>query len=232
MAQNRFARQYCDVTQRVAGCVAGRAVAFAGVAAGLLAVTTMATVAQNRQITVKWDDPEIAEFQKRAKTRSLGATSLFDPRMAKLKLPVLGYEKPTPNVRSAFGVGAPRARRSLTMDESNPIWYEISYDYGDDIKVTVEADLRIQTKLPRGAKVYTKPLGVAPDETEISVFDARSEVGMIGAIAEFKVYRFGQVPYSVTFECSERKKAVCQDVEALKKDKQFLRILSARPPQQ
>ena len=212
--------------------LAGRATAIAGIAAGLLAVTTVATMAQDRQIAVKWDDPEIAEFQKRAKTRGLGVNSLFDPRMAKLKLPVLGYEKPTPNVRSAFGVGAPPARRSLTMDESNPIWYEISYDYGDDIKVTVEADLRIQTKLPRGAKVYTKPLGVAPDETEISVFDSRSEVGMMGAIAEFKVYRFGQVPYSVTFECSERKKAFCQNVDAIKKDKKFLRIISARPPQQ
>ena len=185
--------------------------------------------AQTSEIPVKWDDPEIKRFQTQTRTRGLGANALFDPRMAKLKLPVLGYERPMPKVRSAFGV-APRARRSLTMDESNPVWYEISYDYGDDIKVTVEADLRVQTKLPPGAKVYTPPRNFSFDDTDISVFDGRSEVGMIGAIAEFKVYRFGQVPYTVTIECSEKQKAVCQDVKALQRDKKFLRLISARPP--
>lgn len=227
MAQNRFSKQELAPMR----CAVGRALIFSWLGAGALAVAASSAVAQSNQIAVKWDDPAIAQFQKRAKARSLGVSALFDPRLSKLKLPVLGYEKPMPKVRSAFGVSPPRARRSLTMDESNPIWYEISYDYGDDIKVTVEADLRVQTKLPRGAKVYTSPRNFALDDTDISVFDGRSEVGMIGAIAEFKVYRFGQVPYSVTIECSEKKKAVCQDVAALKRDKKFLRLISARPPQ-
>ncbi|MFY0613601.1 MAG: hypothetical protein JXQ99_18870 [Hyphomicrobiaceae bacterium] len=212
--------------------VTGRALMAVCIGLGCISMTAITAAAQANKITVKWNDPEIARFQRRSRTRSLGAGALFDPRLAKLKLPVLGYEKTIPKVRSAFGV-APRARRTLTMDETNPVWYEIAYDYGDDIKVTVEADLRIQTKLPPGAKVYTKPRGAAlTGDSDISVFDGRSEVGMIGAIAEFKVYRFGQVPYSVTIECSERKKAVCQDVDALKRDKKFLRLIFARPPKQ
>lgn len=206
-----------------------RALRVVGLASSVFLAGSGLASAQTGQISVNWDDPEIKRFQSQARTRTLGANALFDPRMAKLKLPVLGYEKPMPKVRSAFGV-APRARRSLTMDEGNPVWYEISYDYGDDIKVTVEADLRVQTKLPPSAKVYTPPRNFAIDDTDISVFDGRSEVGMIGAIAEFKVYRFGQVPYTVTIECSEKQKAVCQDVKALQRDKKFLRLISARPP--
>ncbi|MFT5176590.1 MAG: hypothetical protein ACI8W7_004786 [Gammaproteobacteria bacterium] len=209
-----------------------RAVLSSCVGASLLGLVTITAAAQTNQIPVKWDDPQIKKFQQRTKTRGVGPSTLFDPRLAKLKLPVLGFEKPMPNVRSAFGVSPPRARRTLTMDESNPIWYELSYDYGDDVKVTIDADLRIQSKLPSDAKVYAAPRNFATDEAEISVFDDRSEVGMIGAIAEFKVYRFGQVPYTVTIECSEKKKAVCQDVEALKSDKQFLRLISASPPKQ
>lgn len=206
-----------------------RALGLFGMAGSVLLAGTVLASGQTSQIPVNWEDPEIKRFQATTRTRALGASQLFDPRMAKLKLPVLGYEKPMPKVRSAFGV-APRARRSLTMDESNPVWYEIAYDYGDDIKVTVEADLRVQTKLPPGAKVYTPPRNFSFDDTDISVFDGRSEVGMIGAIAEFKVYRFGQVPYTVTIECSEKQKAVCQDVKALQRDKKFLRLISARPP--
>ncbi|MGI9476151.1 MAG: hypothetical protein ACR2PI_05570 [Hyphomicrobiaceae bacterium] len=211
-------------------CVTHRALTAVCAGLGLVCAATTTAVAQTKQIAVKWDDPEIKRFQRRSRRRSLGASALFDPRLAKLKLPVLGYERTIPKVRSAFRV-APRARRTLTMDERNPVWYEIAYDYGEDIKVTVEADLRVQTRLPPGTKVYDKPRNFAvSQDSDISVFDGRSEVGMIGAIAEFKVYRFGQVPYSVTIECSEKKMAVCQDVDALKRDKRFLRLISARPP--
>lgn len=189
-----------------------------------------AAFAQKGEIEVQWNDPEIKKFEQRSKSRAAGPSQLFDPRMAKLKLPVLGFERSLPVVTRSFGV-APRPRRTLTMDENNPVWYELSYDYGDDIKVTVEADLRVQTKLKPDAKVYDGNRNFSLD-SEISVFDDTSEVGMMGAIAEFKVYRFGQVPYTVTVECSEKKKAVCRDVDALKRDKKLLGIILARPPEQ
>ncbi len=187
------------------------------------------TSAQKRELKVEWGDPEIKEFARRPVARTLSAGGEFDSRLAKLKLPVLGFERPLPSLSNSFAV-APRPRRSLIMDPNNPVWYEISYDYGDDIKVTIAADLRVQQSV-KGSPSSTAPQRDFRQDSEISVFDSTSEVGMMGAIAEFQVYKFGNVPYTVTIECSAAKKAVCQDVEALKKDKELLKLISARPPQ-
>jgi hypothetical protein len=62
------------------------------------------------------------------------------------------------------------------------------------------------------------------------VFDERSEEGMEGAIAEYTVYKFGQVPYKVTIECSKQNKAHCKDIAVIAKDKDLLKLISARPP--
>ncbi len=190
--------------------------------------------AQTREITPNWNDPEITQFVERA-TRNRAATTsaLFDPRLADLKLPVIGFERAVPGVRSAFGATArPRQRRVLTMDAANPVWYEISYDYGDDVTITVEADLRVQQKLPPGTKLYTPPKNFSlGTDTEIAVFREESAPGIAGAIAEFKVVKYG-ITYTVTMECSAAKRDVCEDVEQIRKDRDFLKLIFARPPQQ
>lgn len=191
-------------------------------------------IAQTREITPKWDDPEITQFVDRAsRNRAATTSALFDPRLAQLKLPVIGFERVAPGVRSAFGATArPRQRRVLTMDTANPVWYEIAYDYGDDVTITVEADLRVQQKLPPGTKLYTPPKNFSlGTDTEIAVFREESAPGVAGAIAEFKVVKYG-IPYTVTMECSAAKRAVCEDVDQIRKDRELLKLIFARPPQQ
>ena len=204
----------------------------------VVAVTSLALTtplaAQTREIAPKWDDPEIKEFvESAARNRAATTSALFDPRLARLKLPVLGFERAVPRVRSAFGVeAAPRQRRVLTMDPENPVWYEIAYDYGDEVTITVEADLRIQQKLPPGTKLYTPPKNFSlGTDTEVAVFREESAPGVSGSIAEFKVVKYG-IPYTVTMECSAAKRAICEDVEQIRKDRALLKLIFARPPTQ
>ena len=190
--------------------------------------------AQSREIKPEWDDPEIKQFVARARRNRAATTSaLFDPRLSQLKLPVLGYQRSVPRVRNAFGVGArPRQRRVLTMDPRNPVWYQIGYDYGDDVTITVEADLRIQQKLPAGTSLYAPPKNFSlGTDTEIAVFREESAPGASGSIAEFKVVKYG-IPYTVTLECSAAKREICEDVDQIRKDRALLKLIFARPPQQ
>lgn len=207
----------------------------AAAAAALLSgfAATSAAVAQSGQITPNWDDPEIAAFVEAGRTRAATTSALFDPRIADLKLPVLGFERAVPRVRSAFGVAAaPRQRRTLTMDPANPVWYELAYDYGDEVTITVEADLRIQQKLPPGTKLYQPPRNFSlGTDTEVAIFREESEPGIAGAIAEFKVVKFG-VTYTVTMECSAAKRAICEDVDQIRQDRRLLKLIFARPPSQ
>jgi hypothetical protein len=63
------------------------------------------------------------------------------------------------------------------------------------------------------------------------VFDESTEVGMEGAIADYTVYKFPDIPYRVTIECTQRIKATCRDIATIAKDRDLLKLLSARPPQ-
>jgi hypothetical protein len=203
------------------------------VAGAAASVTAPVAEAQSRQITPNWDDPEIAQFVDRARRNRAATTSaLFDPRLAELKLPVLGFERALPRVRNTFGVNArPRQRRTLTMDPKNPVWYEIAYDYGNEVTITVEADLRVQQKLPPGTKLYTPPRNFSlGTDTEVAVFREESAPGITGSIAEFKVVKYG-IPYTVTMECSAAKRDVCENIDQIRKDREFLKLIFARPPQ-
>lgn len=207
----------------------GRAPFGAAFAAIVLAASASASMAQKSTITVDWKDPEIKRFVEEQKSQPAAtARLLFDKNLTKLKLPVIGLGQTPSSVQRSFAV-APRGKPTVILDPDNPVWYSLTYQFGQDIKVTIEADLRVQQKLPPGTKLYKDDKGIDPD-TKISVFDSTSEVGMTGAIAEFKVYKFGNIPYTVTVECTEKAVATCRDTAALRKDKDLLRIISARPP--
>lgn len=210
-------------------------VARSGALALMTAVAALSSAAhaQTRQITPNWEDREITQFVERAgRNRAATTSALFDPRLAQLKLPVLGFERAVPRVRNAFGATArPRERRVLTMDPANPVWYEIAYDYGEEVTITVEADLRVQQKLPPGTKLYTPPKNFSlGTDTEIAVFREESAPGLAGSIAEFKVVKYG-ISYTVTMECSAAKREVCEDVDQIRKDRRLLKLIFARPPQ-
>lgn len=186
--------------------------------------------AADRQIQVEWSNPEIKEFAA-SPARSLAASVLpaEAARIAKLKLPVLGFERPPQQLTRSLAVGAaPTPARSLVMDDENPVWYQIIERYGD-ITVTIDADLRLQEDLQPSAKLYGKL--PKPDETTpVDIIDGTSEPGMTGAIAQYTVYKYPNVPYRVTIECNEKSIDYCRNVGSVNQDQQFLKLISAEPP--
>ncbi len=200
--------------------------------AGLAAALTAASAAQAQSsLTVDWSKPEIRSFVD-DKARGVAPTALAQEqdRLGKLKLPVLGFARPPAQLTRSLGVSAAAAPKSkLVMDDDNPVWYHIVERY-DGITITVDADLRLQENLPPSAKVYGR---VPPPDstTKISVIDGTTEPGMDGAVAEYTVYKFPNIPYRVTIECQKKAIDYCRNPEAITKDSDTLKVISARPPQ-
>ncbi len=217
-----------EITKAAPGLA--RLAGFAAVAliAPVLAADTAA--AADRQIQVEWNNPDLKNFAT-SPTRGLAQSVLpaDAARVSKLKLPVLGFDKPPQQLTRSLAVGAlPTPERKLIMDEENPIWYQIIERYGD-ITMTIEADLRLQQELPPSAKIYGKTPG-NESMSPVSVMDGSLEPGMEGAIAEYTVYRYPNVPYRVTIECMGNSVAYCQNPEAITRDSDFLKLISAREP--
>lgn len=202
--------------------------------AGLCLVLTGPVLGQEKSIPVDWQSPEIAAFVRdRAANPPLtvGPGSPEEAKLARLKLPVLAFDTPPTTASNAFSTGArPQLERTIITDETEPVWYQIVDRYGD-MTITVEADLRVQHQFPSTYPLYGPSSQGAAVEPQVSIFDERTEEGMEGAIAEYTVYKFGQVPYKVTIECTQRNKAQCKDVAVISRDKDLLKLISARPPQ-
>ena len=202
--------------------------------ATLFVISLEPSRAQEKSIQVDWQNPEIAAFVRERATNppvSLGAGSADESKLARLKLPVLAFDTPPTTASNAFATGArPQLQRTIITDDADPVWYQIVDRYGD-MTITVEADLRVQHQFPPNFPIYGPSSQGAAVEPQVSVFDERTEEGMEGAIAEYTVYKFGQVPYKVTIECTQRNKAQCRDIAAISRDKELLKLISARPPQ-
>jgi hypothetical protein len=188
---------------------------------------------QEKSIQVDWQSPEIAAFVRDRMANpplSVGAGSADEAKLSRLKLPVLAFDTPPTTASNAFATGArPQLERTIITDDADPVWYQIVDRYGD-MTITVEADLRLQHQFPSTYPLYGPSSQGAAVEAPVSVFDERTEEGMEGAIAEYTVYRFGQVPYKVTIECTQRNKAQCKDIAVISKDRELLKLISARPP--
>ncbi|MFZ4809313.1 MAG: hypothetical protein ACOYLQ_18830 [Hyphomicrobiaceae bacterium] len=205
-------------------------VRLAWLATALVVSTALPAVAADKLLKVDWSNTEISRFiGERAANPLLSVGAADDVKLAKLKLPVLGFDVPPKIVANSFAAEArPRLARKIIMDEANPVWYQIVDRYGD-LTITVEADLRIQHELPANTPIYGPGGQGAAAEPQISVFDARSEVGMEGAIAEYTVYKYPDIPYTVKMECTARNKEQCQDIPTISGDRGLLKLLSARP---
>lgn len=181
-------------------------------------------------MAVDWNDQEIKNFVRDRQTnppQSVGPED--EAQLSKLKLPVIAFDRPPGVISRAFGTDQlPRRDRKLVMDDDNPVWYTIVDTYGD-VTVVVDADLRIQQELPEGTAIYTPQpsLSAAP---EVNIIDRNVEEGMEGLIAEYTVRKFPDIPYKVTIECSPASKQHCTDADAILRDRDALRIISARPP--
>ncbi|HEU0059553.1 MAG TPA: hypothetical protein VFR19_06725 [Hyphomicrobiaceae bacterium] len=203
-------------------------------AAGLCLLLPQLGLGQEKSIQVDWQNPEIAAFVRDRAANpplSVGPGSADEVKLARLKLPVLAFDTPPATASNAFSTGArPQLERTIITDEAEPVWYQIVDRYGD-MTITVEADLRVQHQFPSNYPIYGPSSQGAAVEPQVSVFDERTEEGMEGAIAEYTVYKFGQVPYKVTIECTQRNKAQCKDIAVISRDKDLLKLISARPPQ-
>src|SRR5215470_2387987 len=205
-----------------------------GLVAGLCLLSPPPLLAQATSIQVDWQSPEIAAFVRDRVANppvSLGAGSVDEAKLARLKLPVLDFDTPPTTASNAFATGErPQLARTVITDDADPVWYQIVDRYGD-MTITVEADLRVQHRFPTNYPIYGPSSQGASVEPQVSVFDERTEEGMEGAIAEYTVYKFGQIPYKVTIECTQRNKAQCKDIAVISRDRELLKLISARPPQ-
>lgn len=207
-----------------------RAVSRLFMATALAAGVAASASAADRLLTVDWKNPEITKFvTDRTTNPPLSVGPGDDVKLSKLKLPVLGFDVPPQIVANSFAAETrPRLARKILMDEKNPIWYQLVDRYGD-LTITVEADLRVQHELPASTPLYGPAGQGAAAEPTISVFDDRSEAGMEGAIAEYIVYKFPNIPYTVKIECSARNKEQCRDISTIGSDRSLLKLISARP---
>ena len=197
----------------------------------LLTLNASALAQQQNLLTVDWGNSEIEGFVKdRVNNPRPSVLPQDEARLSHLRLPVLGFERAPSTVANSFAVGpVPEAKRTLVMDDKNPVWYQLVERYGD-VTITIDADLRLQGDLPADAPIYGRKAGPG-EPVQVSILDGTTEAGMEGAIAEFVIYKFPNVPYRVTIECAKRSRDVCRDPSAIAKDSEFLKLLSARPPQ-
>jgi hypothetical protein len=199
--------------------------------ASLFTIDGRALAQQKNLFSVDWGNSEIKSFVKdRMDNPRPSVLPQDEARLSRLQLPVLGFERAPSTVANSFAVGpVPEAKRTLVMDDKNPVWYQLIERYGD-VTITIDADLRLQEDLPAGAQVYGRT-PVVGEPVQVSILDGTTEAGMEGAIAEFVVYKYPNIPYRVTIECAKRSRDVCRDPNAIAKDSEFLKLLSARPPQ-
>lgn len=179
---------------------------------------------------IDWKSAEIQGFiQQRASNPPQSLDLQDESKLSHLKLPVIAFDRPPGIVTRAFGVEKrPGRKRQIVTDPSNPNWYTIIDTYGD-LTVVVEADLRVQRRLPSDTKIYTPPAGLAV-APEVSLMEGKVDEGMEGLTAEYTIYKFPNIPYRVTIECSKENKQHCSDIVSIQQDRSALRIISARPP--
>lgn len=181
-------------------------------------------------MVVDWKDPAIAAFTEERATNPRQSLSAEDEaQLSKLELPVVAFDRPPGLITRAFGTqSAPARQRKLITDPGNPVWYTIVDSYAD-VTIAIDADLRIQKRLPAGTRIYTPAQSLA-SEPVVEIIDREVEEGMEGLIAEYTIRRFPDIPYRVTIECSPATKQLCADKDAILRDSEALEIISARPP--
>lgn len=198
----------------------------------LMLAPTPSSAQSGAEIKVDWSDPELARLANNAAPgrRSLRNGPDKTSPYTGLRLPVVGLSTNTVSGRGFFG-GQPIKAPDVLLNKSNPVWYELNYDIEAGVVATIAADLRVQSALPGTTKTYPTSRSITGSDDDISIFDDQQEVGMIGAIAEFTMYKFGGVPYVVTVECSDKAKDRCKNIAYLKTLRGRLEVIYAKAPQ-
>lgn len=185
-----------------------------------------------RLLEPDWNHQDVKEFTDRPRSASPEAGGAASP-LDDLALPVLKFVK-TPEAGERAMRSSPEvaAKHSETFDKANPVWYQITDDYGD-VTISVEADRRIQNVFPEGHERSgsgDSERSASPQEdTDINVIDQKAE-GIDGYITEYTVFRYG-IPYTVTIECESASKESCLDKAKIAAEKEELKVVGGRPPQ-
>jgi hypothetical protein len=199
------------------------------VAAILTAMCVFPPSVRGQQDRLSYDrnDAEISAFR----SQRSAAPRAFAPEEADLNIvtiPVLAFDAVPALVQRSLAPGAaPQRERSVVTNPSDPVWYTIEDDYGD-ITITVKADARISHSFPQGFPVAAD----RPDSSlaaGISVLDSEVEPGLEGLIAEYTIYKFPNIPYTVTIECAEYLRQQCRDIGLLAQDQDSLRLIAVPP---
>ncbi len=188
---------------------------------------------EDKLIEIDWNDPALSRFRARGVAPTVRTFSADDQaKLSKLRLPVLAFDGMPAIAARALGRSSLAApKRSIAMDEADPVWYAITDEY-DGITVTVTAERRIVGPLPPSAEVNTRSLEAAPPPFERSMPSDPEVPGEEGYIVEYTVYKFGKngggIPYTVTIECEERRKEDCRafDAAAKREDLDLLRLIA------
>jgi hypothetical protein len=196
---------------------------------GMAAVLVLpATVrGQDGRLTYDRNDADIRAFRAE---RSVAPRALApeESDLNVIRIPVLAFDAVPGLVQRSLAPGdAPQRERSVVTNPDDPVWYTIEDDYGD-ITITVKADARISHSFPAGFPITPQPAG-ASRAAGISVLDRDVEPGLEGLIAEYTVYKFPNIPYTVTIECAERLREQCRDLGLLAQDQDSLRLIAVPP---
>jgi hypothetical protein len=198
----------------------------------LVLILAAPQTARGDQITVDWTDPDIQKFAQQSKTNPPLAPDLA-AKVANLKLPVLAFASVPQVVKNASTPGAAplTLSRQVITNDADPTWYQINDQYGD-ITISVLASLTINHSVAK-SMIYQPPApsgAASQNDPTISVFDANGQPGSTGLIVEYTVYRFPNIPYTVTIECAQATKDKCGDLSVVAKDRDLLTLIAATPP--
>jgi hypothetical protein len=189
------------------------------------------------QIEVDWNDGALAPLRSAARSGAAKShpslTAGESQRLRRMKLPVLAFVETPALVREVLGANArATAARKIIFDAANPVWYQVVERYGD-ITITVDADLRINIagggNFPIHQKVGRSESGNAVAAPRISILDGANEQGMEGVTAEYTIYRFPNVPYTVRIECTGAVKNQCRNRALIVQDQALLQPIAGTP---
>jgi hypothetical protein len=151
---------------------------------------------ESRRIPVDYDDPALQAFM-RAKPRSAKPLTGITPR----DIPILDLVRPPfAGTTRALRKSSPSCRQTPITDE-DPGWYAIRHDCGD-LVITITGEQRVQARSAAAPPAaLAKPMVIQPASG-----DARVEGGFV---AEITLYRYPNIPYAITVECTKATLALC-----------------------
>jgi hypothetical protein len=170
--------------------------------AALAAFACAAEAQEPARLAVDQNDPALQRFRQ-VRPRTVAA----QPKLPQLDIPVLNFVRPPLEGVPAFKEAARSTGRQLVVTDDDRGWYTIRHEY-PDVVITITGDQRVQSRseAPPPAAL-ARPVVIVPASG-----DERAEAGFV---AEITLYRYPNIPYAVTVECTKASAALCTSESAL-----------------